>query len=218
MEGDGARGPARQHPHRTMMPLRALLQQEEQREQRRCLQQGCRAKPPSRASHALPKMPVTHPLGQQRPRDKRWGCAWPGGTCGGLVAGSGVACGRVTSSHWDAASTGSLLQLSPLQSSASPGAATKCPHPRFATLTQPWGQTPRCHRVPSSPGATSIPAAPFAGAAQAHRHSDAASELNEQVVTVTITVSARWLRGPRARCGSSCQRGRRGWGEPGWKR
>lgn len=122
-----------------------------------------------------------------------------------LAVGSGAGWGRVTRSQRDTASTGSLLQPSPLQILA------KHSCPCSAALTRPWGQLP----WPGGAGSAAASPAPqeppaslqcplLAGAAHVHHPSDATSELNEQIVTIPITVPVSPPRavGALARCGA----------------
>lgn len=101
----------------TPMPLGALPQQEEQRERRGRSRDALQLL--LRASHARPKMPVTTPSGPAATRGVTLGL-WPvRRDVRGAGGGQQVDCGGATSSHWDMAGTGSLLQLSPLQIPAS---------------------------------------------------------------------------------------------------
>ena len=137
MEGDSAHGPAPQHPHRTPMPLRALLQQDKRRER------GGRGLCPAR-------------------RDVRGA---GGGEQGGLRQGDQFPLvdsqHRVTSPAEAPAnpslSRGSDQTLLPwlCHPGTAPGAA-----PAVGGMAMPGCQ--RCRSVPSSPEATSIPAVPFA--------------------------------------------------------
>lgn len=128
-------------------------------EERRCLQQGCCAKPPSRASRALPKMPITNPPGQQRPRDDRWVCAQPGGMCGGAFGGEQGGLRQGDQFLLGHSQHGVTAPAESLQIPASLRAATERSCPGSATLAQPRGQLPwsgallgcqQCHSVPRS--------------------------------------------------------------------
>lgn len=104
----------------------------------------------SRASHAHPQMPVTTPTGPAATREVMLGLCPVRRVVRGAGGGEQVGCGGVTSSHWDMASTGSVLQLSPLQIPASLGAATNAParlwnSPRGSSRS--WGHC----RVPAVP-------------------------------------------------------------------
>lgn len=136
-------------------------------------------KAPGPGQPCSPQNAYSQLAGPAATRGRALGLCLARGTRRVAVVGSRVGCGRVTSSHWDTASTDSLLQPNPLQTPASPWAVTKRPlrqlGPGPGGSSRAWGPCRGATVSPSSPGATGIPGdAPLlTGAARTHHRSDA---------------------------------------------
>lgn len=97
-----------------------------------------------RASHARPKMPVTTRTGPAAIRGVTLGlCPVRRHRRDAVLV---VGCGGATSSYWDMAGTGSVLQMSPLQIPASLQVVTNAP----ARLWNSPG-VQQCHKVSPAP-------------------------------------------------------------------
>lgn len=113
------------------------------------------------ASH---KMPITTPAGPAATWGVRLGLCPVRRDVRAAGGGEQVGCGGATSSHWDTAGAGAVLQLSPPQIPASPEAVTGAPAGLWNSpggISRSPGRcrvpaVPQC--VPSSQGARSTPA------------------------------------------------------------